>query len=120
MNVPVTSRPKSGKGNTENHERRAPLTPKTWNCTRISGSRPWMYRCGVDAREAYLKVIQLDPMNLDARFNLGLLAHSIGADDEARHHLEKLKAMAPQDEWVARLTLTLNAPNPQGPTPPQK
>ncbi len=69
-----------------------------------------------DAREAYLAVIQLDPMNLDARFNLGLLAHSIGADDEARHHLEKLKALAPQDDRVTQLTLALNSPKVETPT----
>ena len=57
-----------------------------------------------NAREGYLKVLQLYPQHLDARYNLALLTHSVGATPEARHHLQKLREVAPPgDQRVARL-----------------
>lgn len=50
-----------------------------------------------DAREGYLHALALDPKLADARFNLALLAHGIGADAEARHDLDALAAIAPND-----------------------
>jgi len=65
-----------------------------------------------DSRELYLKVLRIDSTRLDARYNLAVLAHSIGANQEAEHHLEKLFAAAPGDERVTRLKALVNsAPN---------
>ena len=50
-----------------------------------------------DSREGYLSVIADDPKYLDARFNLGVLTWQAGAIDEARHHLEKLREVAPKE-----------------------
>jgi tetratricopeptide (TPR) repeat protein len=57
-----------------------------------------------DAREGYLKVLRLDPRNLDARFNLAVLTHGVGANGEAKHHQAELeKAAPPGDTRVAAL-----------------
>ncbi|MBI5533307.1 MAG: tetratricopeptide repeat protein [Deltaproteobacteria bacterium] len=65
-----------------------------------------------DAREGYLRVLQLDPTYVDARYNLVLLTQSAGATDEARHHLEKLTAMAPKDPRLPGLQALLSNPAP--------
>jgi Tfp pilus assembly protein PilF len=68
-----------------------------------------------DAREGYLAVLRASPGELDARYNLALLVHSAGADLEARHHLEKFKAVAPPgDVRVRQLEQLLSAPSPAG------
>jgi tetratricopeptide (TPR) repeat protein len=69
-----------------------------------------------DAREGHLQVLRLEPRHLDARYDLGLLTHSAGAGSEARHHLQKLEAIAPKDDpRVASLRATLAAPRPPRP-----
>lgn len=68
----------------------------------------------LQAREGYLRVLQLEPDHADARFNLALLAHSIGADAEARHHLEKLRSASKDAAQVARLEAAL-AEDPSAP-----
>ena len=60
-----------------------------------------------EAREAYLRALAHDPKLADARYNLALLTHSIGADDEARHHLDELAAIAPNDPRLPALRVTL-------------
>jgi tetratricopeptide (TPR) repeat protein len=68
-----------------------------------------------DAREGYLAVLRASPRELDARYNLALLVHSAGANAESRHHLEKLKAIAPAgDERVRQLEQLLAAAPPVG------
>jgi tetratricopeptide (TPR) repeat protein len=47
-----------------------------------------------DARQGYLRVLELAPRRLDARYDLARITHSAGASAEARHHLEKLEAIA--------------------------
>lgn len=54
-----------------------------------------------------------DPKHLDARFNLGVLTFQAGATDEARHHLEKLREVAPKgSDLVPRLEGMLNGTPP--------
>jgi Flp pilus assembly protein TadD len=60
-----------------------------------------------DAREAYLRALALDPAQVDARYNLAVLTHGVGADDEARHHLQELESVAPQDRRIAGLRAAL-------------
>jgi tetratricopeptide (TPR) repeat protein len=84
-----------------------------YNLAVIAG-RQNRYR---DAREGYLNVLELDPGHLDARYNLGLLTHSVGASAEAEHHLQKLEAIAPSDDHrVANLRAVL-ATRPQADAP---
>lgn len=63
-----------------------------------------------EARSAYLRVLALDPRRKEARHHLGVMAHGIGAENEARHHLEKLELMAPGDPLVADLRSVLATP----------
>jgi tetratricopeptide (TPR) repeat protein len=63
-----------------------------------------------DAREAYLRALALDPRMADARYNLVVLTHSIKADDEARHHLDVLAAIAPGDPRIPALRVALSKP----------
>jgi tetratricopeptide (TPR) repeat protein len=60
-----------------------------------------------ESREAYLHALSLDPGLADARYNLALLTHSIGASDEAHHHLDALVAMAPDDPRIPALRTAL-------------
>jgi len=62
------------------------------------------------AREAYLHALALDPKLRDARYNLIVLTHSVGANDEARHHLEALAADAPDDPRLDALRAALVKP----------
>lgn len=64
----------------------------------------------LEAREGYLKVLRLRPAHAGARFNLGVFAHSIGAKEEAQHHLAKLRASAPNSPLVAQLEALLARP----------
>ena len=48
-----------------------------------------------DARELYLKVANLDPTHRNSRYNLAIMAHSVGANDEANHHLAKFESISP-------------------------
>jgi tetratricopeptide (TPR) repeat protein len=56
-----------------------------------------------DAREGYLRVLQLDPTSADARYNLVLLTHAHGADQEARHHVDEFAVRHPGDGRIAWL-----------------
>jgi tetratricopeptide (TPR) repeat protein len=49
------------------------------------------------AREAFLLALHIDPKHIEARKYLVLLAHRAGANDEARHHLQKLAELLPKD-----------------------
>lgn len=65
------------------------------------------------AREGYLHVARRDPMHVETRYNLGVLAHSVGATDEARHHLAKLQKMpgaAPSVKRLEEFLATTNSP----------
>ncbi|HLK40407.1 MAG TPA: tetratricopeptide repeat protein [Polyangiaceae bacterium] len=65
-----------------------------------------------DAREGYLRALSIDPKMADARYQLALLTHRAHADDEARHHLEELIAIAPHDPRVPALRLALEKATP--------
>jgi len=76
-----------------------------------------------DAREDFLRTLQLDPSLSDARYSLALLTYSAGARDEARHHLDKLAAMSPTDPRLPALRSMLSAigagaPTASAPNPP--
>lgn len=58
------------------------------------------------AREGYLRCLRLDPGRFEARYNLALLTWRAGAKDEARHHLQKLREVAPNDPRLAHLVAT--------------
>jgi tetratricopeptide (TPR) repeat protein len=60
-----------------------------------------------EAREGYLRALSLDPKMADARYNLAVLTHGAGADDEARHNLDELAAIAPDDPRIAPLRAML-------------
>jgi tetratricopeptide (TPR) repeat protein len=60
-----------------------------------------------DAREGYLHALSLDANMADARYNLAVLTHSAGADDEARHNLEELERIAPSDPRIDALRQSL-------------
>lgn len=62
------------------------------------------------AREAYLHALRLDPAFADARHALALLTARNGAKPEARHHLDKLRAIAPGDPRIASLEQMLAPP----------
>jgi tetratricopeptide (TPR) repeat protein len=63
-----------------------------------------------EARELYLKVANLDPTHKNSRYNLAIMAHSIGANDEANHHLAKFESIAPGDERLPKLKALLASP----------
>jgi tetratricopeptide (TPR) repeat protein len=50
------------------------------------------------AREGYLKVLLLDPRNLDARYNLAVLTYGVGARSEAEHHVAEFEKAAPSGD----------------------
>ncbi|MFO0608752.1 MAG: hypothetical protein U0324_36635 [Polyangiales bacterium] len=55
------------------------------------------------AREAYLRSAALAPSGYAARYNLATLTHGVGANDEARHHLEVLLRHHPGDPAALNL-----------------
>jgi len=60
-----------------------------------------------EAREGYLRALSLDPKMADARYQLALLTHEARADDEARHNLDELQAVAPNDPRLPGLRAAL-------------
>lgn len=60
-----------------------------------------------DAREGYLRALAIDPKMADARYNLALLTHGVGANDEANHDLDELERIAPGDARIGALRETL-------------
>jgi tetratricopeptide (TPR) repeat protein len=69
------------------------------------------------AREGYLRVLSVVPEHASARYNLGILTHSVGALDEAKHNLTKLTAIVgSEDERVKNLKAVIEGP----PAPPEK
>jgi tetratricopeptide (TPR) repeat protein len=65
-----------------------------------------------DAREGYLRTLQLDPKSADARYNLAILTHAQGATMEAKHHLDVFVASYPTDPRIPELRQALAAPPP--------
>jgi Flp pilus assembly protein TadD len=63
-----------------------------------------------DAREGYLNALALDPALADARYNLAVLTHAAGADEEANHDLAELERIAPGDPRIAQLKALLGKP----------
>ena len=65
------------------------------------------------AREGYLKVLSVVPEHASTRYNLGILTHSVGALDEAKHNLTKLIAIVgAEDERVRGLQAIIEGPPP--------
>lgn len=65
------------------------------------------------AREGYLKLLAVLPEHASARYNLGILTHSVGALDEARHNLAKLIAIVgAEDERAKGLQAIIDGPPP--------
>lgn len=62
------------------------------------------------ARTAYLRALAIDPKLADARYNLAELTHSVGANDEAAHHVDELAKISPNDPRVPALRAKLAAP----------
>ena len=63
------------------------------------------------AREGYLKVLSVVPEHANARYNLGILTHSVGALDEAKHNLAKLIAIVgAEEERVKGLQAIIDGP----------
>lgn len=60
-----------------------------------------------DAREGYLATLRLDRSYADARYNLALLTYRAGALPEARHHLDELASIAPDDPRIGPLRASL-------------
>ncbi|MGO8994180.1 MAG: tetratricopeptide repeat protein [Polyangiaceae bacterium] len=65
-----------------------------------------------DAREGYLRTLQLDAKNADARYNLVLLTFGHGATLEAKHHFDVFQASYPGDGRIAQLRQMLAMPSP--------
>jgi tetratricopeptide (TPR) repeat protein len=63
-----------------------------------------------EARKLFLTVLYESPKHKEARYYLAVLAHSVGADAEAQHHLEKLSADAPGDPLLRDLKRVLATP----------
>jgi tetratricopeptide (TPR) repeat protein len=63
-----------------------------------------------EARANYLRVTRLAPSHENARYHLAILAHSIGAADEARHHLAKFRALGATADRVRTLETELARP----------
>ncbi len=70
-----------------------------------------------EAREAFLHALALDPKLADARYELVVLTHGAKADDEARHHLDELAAIAPDDPRLADLRAALARGGPKAQAP---
>ena len=51
----------------------------------------------MQAREAFLQTLHIDPKHEMARVYLVMLTHNAGFNDEARHHLAKLGEVIPKD-----------------------
>jgi tetratricopeptide (TPR) repeat protein len=69
-----------------------------------------------DAREGYLRALELDANNADARYNLVFLTHSHGAALEAQHHFDVFRASYPNDGRITALRqLVAAAPPPPAP-----
>ena len=64
-----------------------------------------------DAREGYLRTLQLEPKMADARYNLVLMTHAHGATMEAKHHLDVFAASYPGDARVTQLRQALATPS---------
>lgn len=64
-----------------------------------------------DAREGYFRALELRPDFVEARYRLAKLVYRAGARDEARHHLEKLRGVAPPgDPRLLELEQALSRP----------
>jgi tetratricopeptide (TPR) repeat protein len=61
------------------------------------------------AREAFLHALALDPKLVDARYQLAVLTITAKAYDEARHDVDELAAIAPDDPRIPGLRAALAA-----------
>jgi tetratricopeptide (TPR) repeat protein len=61
------------------------------------------------AREGYLKVLRLEPRQLDARYNLAVLTNAAGARAEAEHHVAEFEKAAPRGDTRVAALRRLNA-----------
>lgn len=59
------------------------------------------------SREAYLRALRIHPRHADARYNMVVLTHGVGAVAEARHHLKKFRFLLPREPRIARLEALL-------------
>jgi tetratricopeptide (TPR) repeat protein len=84
--------------------RLAPDNPRVAFDLAVVEEKDHHYR---EAREALLHTLALDPKFADARYELAALAHSVKADDEARHHLEELTKLTPDDPRIPGLRAAL-------------
>lgn len=61
------------------------------------------------AREGYLRVLAVDHDAIEARYRLAVMTHAIGADAEARHHVDEMAKIAPSDPRIPPLRSILAA-----------
>ena len=66
-----------------------------------------------EAREGYLRTLRLDPTMSDARYNLVVLTHDLGATMEAAHHADEFAAAYPHDPRIATLRRLVATPPPR-------
>ncbi len=66
-----------------------------------------------DAREGYLRALELDPGYADARYELARITYSRGALLETRHHVDVFAASYPFDPRVPELRKMLTVPPPR-------
>ncbi len=59
------------------------------------------------ARDFFQRALKMDPGYLDARRNLVVVALESGDPATARRQLERLRLLAPHDEWVERVASLL-------------
>jgi tetratricopeptide (TPR) repeat protein len=88
----------------EQAEQLAPSDARTAFNVALVAQKQGRFR---DAREGYLRALALDPKMADARYNLVLLTHGVGANDEANHDLDELERIAPDDARIGALRATL-------------
>jgi tetratricopeptide (TPR) repeat protein len=75
--------------------------PAAWNALGVA-----LYRLQgpAAALPAWRRAVELDNGQIEALFNLGLVAASLGRRGEARHALERFVATAPPDRHAADLS----------------
>jgi tetratricopeptide (TPR) repeat protein len=63
-----------------------------------------------DARESYLTCLRIDPKFADARYALAILTLRHGIKSEAKHNLDELAIIAPDDPRIPELRMMIDAP----------
>ncbi|MCP4203503.1 MAG: hypothetical protein GY769_16415 [bacterium] len=64
------------------------------------------------ARDEFLKVLELEPENVTAHFNLDLIYKQLGEREQARHHFELYRKYKPDDNARGRAIAKHRAENP--------